>query len=243
MGVPRSRCYPVEEEREYPAFPHGARGARGARRASGALGRNAPLAPFAPLAPLARLAPLAPLPGMISECPSSSTAARGVDKNSKHWCGRVRCRRARSAHPRRSSDRGRAQEARRRDRAPHRRQVPRVAGDRLLGRATARQGARPMRTQPGTGAPPCADGAACVLETCDGRCRRLPEPRPPAAGLSQQRASASCSRTWPASAASGHRPRPGVILAALEQREKLGTTGIGDGIAIPHARRARASTG
>ena len=28
----------------------------------------------------------------------------------------------------------------------------------------------------------------------------------------------------------------GVILAALEQREKLGTTGIGDGIAIPHAR-------
>ena len=26
------------------------------------------------------------------------------------------------------------------------------------------------------------------------------------------------------------------ILAAIEQREKLGTTGIGDGIAIPHAR-------
>jgi PTS system nitrogen regulatory IIA component len=31
---------------------------------------------------------------------------------------------------------------------------------------------------------------------------------------------------------------PGVILAALEQREKLGTTGIGLGIAIPHARVA-----
>jgi nitrogen PTS system EIIA component len=29
---------------------------------------------------------------------------------------------------------------------------------------------------------------------------------------------------------------PGMILAALEQREKLGTTGIGEGIAIPHAR-------
>lgn len=27
-----------------------------------------------------------------------------------------------------------------------------------------------------------------------------------------------------------------LILAALEQREKLGTTGIGEGIAIPHAR-------
>src|SRR5262245_18884141 len=26
------------------------------------------------------------------------------------------------------------------------------------------------------------------------------------------------------------------ILAALEQREKLGTTGIGEGVAIPHAR-------
>ena len=48
--------------------------------------------------------------------------------------------------------------------------------------------------------------------------------------------SASCSTISP------RRPlRPptwiaGVILAALEQREKLGTTGIGDGIAIPHAR-------
>lgn len=29
---------------------------------------------------------------------------------------------------------------------------------------------------------------------------------------------------------------PGTILAALNQREKLGTTGIGEGIAIPHAR-------
>jgi nitrogen PTS system EIIA component len=29
---------------------------------------------------------------------------------------------------------------------------------------------------------------------------------------------------------------PTVILAALTQREKLGTTGIGEGIAIPHAR-------
>ncbi len=29
---------------------------------------------------------------------------------------------------------------------------------------------------------------------------------------------------------------PAVILAALSQREKLGTTGIGEGIAIPHAR-------
>ena len=34
----------------------------------------------------------------------------------------------------------------------------------------------------------------------------------------------------------------GVILAALEQREKLGTTGIGDGIAIPHAREKRLDT-
>ena len=31
---------------------------------------------------------------------------------------------------------------------------------------------------------------------------------------------------------------PDAILAALEQREKLGTTGIGEGIAIPHARIA-----
>jgi len=29
---------------------------------------------------------------------------------------------------------------------------------------------------------------------------------------------------------------PTVVLASLEQREKLGTTGIGDGVAIPHAR-------
>ena len=29
---------------------------------------------------------------------------------------------------------------------------------------------------------------------------------------------------------------PAAILAALNQREKLGTTGIGEGIAIPHAR-------
>jgi PTS system nitrogen regulatory IIA component len=29
---------------------------------------------------------------------------------------------------------------------------------------------------------------------------------------------------------------PALILAALEQREKLGTTGIGEGVAIPHAR-------
>lgn len=29
---------------------------------------------------------------------------------------------------------------------------------------------------------------------------------------------------------------PAVILAAIEQRERLGTTGIGEGIAIPHAR-------
>ena len=29
---------------------------------------------------------------------------------------------------------------------------------------------------------------------------------------------------------------PATILAALEQREKLGTTGIGEGVAIPHAR-------
>ena len=29
---------------------------------------------------------------------------------------------------------------------------------------------------------------------------------------------------------------PAAVLAALEQREKLGTTGIGDGVAIPHAR-------
>lgn len=29
---------------------------------------------------------------------------------------------------------------------------------------------------------------------------------------------------------------PATILAALSQREKLGTTGIGEGIAIPHAR-------
>ena len=35
---------------------------------------------------------------------------------------------------------------------------------------------------------------------------------------------------------------PAAILAALEQREKLGTTGIGEGIAIPHA-RLPASTG
>lgn len=31
---------------------------------------------------------------------------------------------------------------------------------------------------------------------------------------------------------------PATILASLEQREKLGTTGIGDGVAIPHARVA-----
>jgi PTS system nitrogen regulatory IIA component len=30
----------------------------------------------------------------------------------------------------------------------------------------------------------------------------------------------------------------GVVLTAMEQRERLGTTGIGDGIAIPHARVA-----
>ena len=29
---------------------------------------------------------------------------------------------------------------------------------------------------------------------------------------------------------------PAVVLAGLEQREKLGTTGIGEGVAIPHAR-------
>lgn len=29
---------------------------------------------------------------------------------------------------------------------------------------------------------------------------------------------------------------PAAVLASLEQREKLGTTGIGDGVAIPHAR-------
>jgi PTS system nitrogen regulatory IIA component len=29
---------------------------------------------------------------------------------------------------------------------------------------------------------------------------------------------------------------PGPVLSSLEQREKLGTTGIGDGVAIPHAR-------
>lgn len=29
---------------------------------------------------------------------------------------------------------------------------------------------------------------------------------------------------------------PAAILAGLEQREKLGTTGIGEGVAIPHAR-------
>lgn len=29
---------------------------------------------------------------------------------------------------------------------------------------------------------------------------------------------------------------PTVVLASLEQRERLGTTGIGDGVAIPHAR-------
>ena len=34
----------------------------------------------------------------------------------------------------------------------------------------------------------------------------------------------------------GDRPRPDHVLAALSQREKLGTTGIGEGIAIPHAR-------
>jgi nitrogen PTS system EIIA component len=31
----------------------------------------------------------------------------------------------------------------------------------------------------------------------------------------------------------------GMILAAMEQREKLGTTGIGEGVAIPHARVPR----
>ena len=49
-------------------------------------------------------------------------------------------------------------------------------------------------------------------------------------------ASGSCSRTsrpWPAAATGLD---PAVILAALSQREKLGTTGIGEGIAIPHAR-------
>jgi len=37
-----------------------------------------------------------------------------------------------------------------------------------------------------------------------------------------------------AAAAVGLDPRP--VLSSLEQREKLGTTGIGDGVAIPHAR-------
>lgn len=37
-----------------------------------------------------------------------------------------------------------------------------------------------------------------------------------------------------AAAATGR--EPSAILAALSQREKLGTTGIGEGIAIPHAR-------
>ena len=31
----------------------------------------------------------------------------------------------------------------------------------------------------------------------------------------------------------------GIILAAMDQREKLGTTGIGEGVAIPHARVPR----
>jgi nitrogen PTS system EIIA component len=34
----------------------------------------------------------------------------------------------------------------------------------------------------------------------------------------------------------------GTVLAALIQREKLGTTGIGDGIAVPHARLAGLQT-
>ena len=41
-----------------------------------------------------------------------------------------------------------------------------------------------------------------------------------------------------ATAASSTGLDPAAILAALNQRERLGTTGIGEGIAIPHARVA-----
>ena len=81
-----------------------------------------------------------------------------------------------------------------------------------------------------------AAGGVAPGRPCDGRCRRFPEPGPAAAGLPQQRASASCSTTSRRRPAAATGLDPAVILAALEQREKLGTTGIGEGIAIPHAR-------
>ena len=53
--------------------------------------------------------------------------------------------------------------------------------------------------------------------------------------LSRRQQSGSCFMTWRRSAATA-KVDASTILTAIEQRERLGTTGIGEGIAIPHAR-------
>ena len=125
-------------------------------------------------------------------------------------------------------------------RPPDRRQVPRVVGDRVVGGAAPR--ARRSGDERRIGATIAAAGPArrgrrdaAPWETLDGRDRRVPAPERMVLGL-RSGSKRQLFQDLATMAAASTGLDPAVILAALNQREKLGTTGIGEGIAIPHAR-------